>query len=90
LKQRPRNFDTRSDQEIKRKDRASLSLVIKKVSLVHATVPYSFIGLCSYANGCPTLNEAFRYAYKELLLLLLQMIIGCVLDGTLFGWISAL
>jgi hypothetical protein len=58
-----------------------MPLAIKKASLVHATVPYNYIGDCSYANGCPTLIEAVRYAYK---LLLLQMIIGCVFWG--IGW----
>jgi hypothetical protein len=58
-----------------------MPLVIKKASLVHTTVPYSYIGDCSYANGCPTLIEGFRYTYKGLLL---QMIIGCAFWG--IGW----
>jgi len=46
-----------------------------------------YIGDCSYANGRPTLIEAFRYAYKGLLL---QMIIGCIWWGIGwdFGWMD--
>jgi len=55
-----------------------MPLVIKKALLA---VHYSYIGDCSYADGCPTLIEVLRYAYKGLVL---QMLIGCVFWG--IGW----